>query len=257
MKLKYLNIALSSEDYKIKNPPGSEFPFKIDSIVADFNFQVHYFSQYLERSLRELKYESKDFNMVLIRGRKNPKEKPFIDKHYKSLTIEVNFDEIEYKKIYPYLNIYPIGNLLIPLNNEVSFSLMLKKMLFEGIQKVEKLKVDFPVNFISESVKNFELNNFRNEWLFKKKIIKKEEVKYSKLICKITPNYFALNLLIENAKGDELYRKELLKTLPSFIQYKHLFSDLKVIENKIIITNKTNEDSLFVFDLKKLKIKPS
>lgn len=251
MIIKHFYIALSDDDFLIKNPEESEFPYRNDPIVADFNFQTDYFSSYIEREVKKQKLDAGNFNMIMIRGRKNPRPIPFIEEHHKCLTIEVFFDYKVYKRIYPHINEYPLEGLLNPLGNKDEFSTFLMSMVLDAMEIAEKENINLPSQFIVDTVLDFKKLRFQNNWIYKKKTIPRTELT-SKLACELTVNYFKLNLIIENKAREVIYEETILTTLPSSIQYKSEFKDM-VYRDGYIIVLKENGESLHKIDLDSLK----
>ena len=78
---------LNNDDFLIKNPPGSEFPYSVENVVSDFSFQSNYLSYYVEREIRKLNYISDDFNMILIEPRLNHIENDTFKKSEKYIVL--------------------------------------------------------------------------------------------------------------------------------------------------------------------------
>ena len=166
MTIRHFYIALNSDDYLTQNHPESKYPVK-GEIVSNISFQSYYFSHYIEKLLRKLKCETSDFNMILIRGRKNPEQLYFIEEHFKSLTIEVHFDEKEYRKLYPYENQYPIKRLLKPITDKEKFSEFLLNIVSQGLLKAKEQNAPIPVKELLKMMNDYKSLNFKNEWIFK------------------------------------------------------------------------------------------
>ena len=238
MKIKHFYLALSTDDL-------------LGNIVSDFNFQSDFMTHYIEGRLKKLKYDSNDFNLIMIRGRKQPKECFFIEEKYKSLTIEIPFIEEKYKELYSSTNVYPLEEFLNPVLKEKEFSDFLFKMIMEGLLKLKNQKASVPCDFLIETLSDFRLDGFSNEWIHKKKVCKDYGV-IAYLKCRLTSNYFSLELIIEKSKK-EIYKKEVLRTLPSVIMYKDEFKDIQVVKGKLLIMKNTSEESiLFSLDLSSL-----
>lgn len=252
MKLKYFFIGISEDDYLISNPVGSEYPYSVDTIVSDFDFQSNYFYNYVYSKLKDFKFEFGVFNTIMIRGRKKPDEKLVPKTHFKSLNIEVFFNEERYRELYPYKNEYPLDDrLLPPIEKEEAFHTFLFDMVMEGLEKGKQQKAPIPYDFLVNTVLDFKLNGFKNEWIHKAKTFKEHGIKAT-LFCKLTMNYFSLELIIEKDKK-EVLRKEILKTKPSGLIYDYKFKDI-IIDNGILkIMKDTYEPSyLYEIDLSEL-----
>jgi len=245
MKIRHFYIGLSSDDYIPKSP--NETSEK--TIVSDFNFQTDYVTQFIEKHLRTLKFDADDFNMIFIKGRKKPKEYFFIEEHHKCLTIEIPFDENLYSTLYPFLNDYPLVNLLKPLENKKGFNEFIQKFITTGLNKAKEQKAAIPTDQLIDAVLNFKDSGYKNEWIHKKKIFKEYKLTAS-LCCELTCNYFLLTLAIEKDK-QEIFNQELLKTLPNATLYKDEFNDL-IIEDKTLKILKKDKSILAEIDIEKI-----
>jgi hypothetical protein len=218
MKLKYLYIALEDEDYRYENL----------HLTSDFNFQTFFLFNYFSREIAKVKFETKNFQFITIRGRKKPSQELVLKEHFKSLEIEIPFDENKYKELYPFINEYPLNGLLKPILKEEEFNNFLFEMVVEALVKGKKMNALIPYEFLLNTTLDFKASGFKNEWLYKSKTFKEFSIKTS-LFCKLTCYYFSLELVIEKDKK-EIFRKEILKTLPSSIIYKGEFKEI-LIEN--------------------------
>ncbi len=236
MILKHFYLALDSDD------------FTDTKIVSDFNFQTDYLTHFVEKRLVKERFEVNGFNMLMIRARKKPKDDFLLEEHYKCLTIEVPFNESEYQKLYPFENKYPLAGLLQPVENEKEFCDFLIDMTIQGIEKGRKLKAPIPCDFLINTVLDFKNGGCKNEWVHKTKTFKEHGIKAT-LLCRLTVNYFALELIIEKNK-QELFKKEILKTKPHSIQYKQEFKDIVIKDGKLVITKDMYQNpSLFELPL--------
>ncbi|MEJ5052591.1 hypothetical protein WH221_22390 [Chryseobacterium culicis] len=242
MQLKHFYLALDENDYHIQSNDKSEKKYNNDKIVSDFNFQTDYFTHFIEMNLRKLKYETESYNMLLLRAKKKPSDFFSIEPEFKSLTIEVFFDENKYEKLYPFKNEYPLnGKLLKPIEDENLFHVFLFNIINEGLDKGKKLNAPIPYWQLKEIVLDFKNKNFQNEWMFKSKIFKDLNIKVS-LYCRLTINYFTLEIIIEKNKIVVL-KKEILRTLPSSIMYNHEFKDIIFESGKIKVMKDRFEPS--------------
>lgn len=188
--------------------------------------------------------------MLLIIGSKNPKPLPVFKEHFKSLTIEVFFDEKRYKELYPKTNTYPLKSQLTPVESEADFSDFLFSMIIEGLGKAKNTET-LPHNFLMNTLLNFKAENFKTEWVHKIKTIRDLSLKAT-LHCRLTANYFSLKLTIERKKK-EIFIKELLRTLPCQDFYSLEFKNIVVQEGKLMITkNMYEEPVLFTLPLSEL-----
>ncbi len=237
MKLKHFFLALSSDDYLIPNPPGYEFPFDVSSIVSDFNFQTEYVSYFIAQRLAKDKIEMEGFDTITIRARKQPSEKLVYKEHLKSLNIEIYFDENRYRELYPFENKYPLNGLLAPVEKEKEFCDFLIAMIMAGLEKARKQNPNIPYDLLVNAVLDFKSGGCKNEWQHKSKSFKDYGIK-ANLLCRLTANYFSLELCLEKDKHT-IYKKEILKTLPSVTHFHDEFKDIKMESDKLFVTRKS------------------
>jgi hypothetical protein len=236
MTLRYFAITLKSENAITKEE---------QSRVSDFNFQTTYLSYYLSWALRKQKFETKGFNMLLIRGSKSPEPLPILKEHFKSLNVEVFFEESKYTALYPEANVYPLTGLLKPLENEAAFNDFLFSMVVNGLETVKSTET-LPYEFLVNTLLDFRMNGCKTEWVHQKKTIRSKGLKVS-LVCRLTANYFSLGLIVENNKS-EIFKKELLKTLPNQDHYSTEFKNI-VIEDERITVTKNDDGKTLLFTL--------
>lgn len=228
MMLRYFALALKSEEAITKEEQNR---------ISDFNFQTTYLSYYLSWALRKQKFETQGFNILLFRGSKNPEPLPILKEHFKSLNVEVFFDEYEYTRLYPKANVYPLTGLLKPLVNETAFNDFVFSMVVNGLETA-KNTASLPYEFLVNTLLDFRMKGCKTEWVHQTKKIRSQGLKVS-LICQLSANYFRLELSVKN-KELEIFRKELLKTLPSQDQYSSEFKNIVIDDEKIMVTK--NED---------------
>jgi hypothetical protein len=237
MKLKYLYVALEDEDYRYENL----------HLTSDFDFQIHFLFNYFTREIAKVKFETKNFQFITIRGRKKPSQELVLKEHFKSLEIEIHFDEKKYKALYPFVNEYPLNGLsLKPILKVEEFNNFLFEMIMEALVKSKKLNALIPYEFLLNTTLDFKANGFKNEWLYKSKTFKEFSIKTS-LFCKLTCNYFSLELVIEKDKK-EIFRKEILKTLPSAIIYKWEFKEI-LIDNGLLKIIRDDYEKTILYEL--------
>jgi hypothetical protein len=242
MKIRHLYTGLDSDDFLEKSKPGSEFPMTVndDGIVSDFNFQTDFYSSFIERSLRKLKFETENFNLIMIRGRKNPKADYYIQEHFKSLTIEIPFDFYAYREIYSFKNEYPLGDkLLKPIIDQDKFSSFLTKFINIGLNKAEEQNAPIPVQELRKYINEFSDLEFENKWVYKKKNFRDSKISMI-LTAKLSCNSFIMNLEIKAAKT-VIYDGIICKTLPSSFFYKNIIKDITLEGNVVTISSDTDQ----------------
>lgn len=240
MILKHFYLALDSNDF-----PNS-------GTVSDFNFQTNFITQFVEKRLQKEKFETKNFNMIMLRAKKEPKENILVEDHYKCLTVEVQFDEKRYKELYPFVNDYPLkGELIKPVEKKGDFNDFLIGIIIQGLEKARTQKAEIPYQFLLDTTLDFKVQGYKNEWIHITRTFKEYNIKAS-LLCKLTVNYFSLELIIEKNK-QEIFRKEIFRTLSNGTFYHDEFKDIKIVEGKLIVTRKSDlEPPLFEFPLSEI-----
>jgi hypothetical protein len=108
-------------------------------------------------------------------------------------------------------------------------------MLIDGIEKA-KNQTNIPHQFLINTILDFKSQGCKNEWIHKSLIIKDFGVK-AILFCRLTTNYFSLTLILFK-KNKKIFKKEILRELPSKICYSNEFDDIIYKKNKLIVTKK-------------------
>lgn len=245
MKLIHFNIGLKPEDFLVVTNPGSENPMGMSLMVSDFSFQADFFSDYMIKKLKLLKFKTDGFNQILINGRKN-RENLGVElmREFKTLELSTEFDEKIYKSMSPIVNEYPVGvdgKLLLPIENEIGFSELLYEMTIKAVENAKEKKADIPIDSILETLEIFKEKGFRHEGVFKRRVFGKESI-VGILYYRYTCNYFSLELRLESKDGSLLFTKEILKTIPHPVFYGQEFKDIALRDNSIVVTQSANID---------------
>lgn len=241
MKIKYFFLTLDVDDFKSIS----------DTIVSDFNFQTYFFSNYIQKNIKN-KFESNDFNFVGVQGSLYPKKKYEIDKVFKNFSIEVPFNMDKYQEIYPYKNNYPLNdNLLKPIKDISKFNHFLYEMFITGMDKIKQQDAPISVDEFYKILNEFKEIGFKNEWIFKKKTFKEHSIK-GELKCELTCNFFNLKLSIWK-NNNKIFDKEIIKTLPMGVFYETEFNDI-LIEGDILKISKKLSGYLFEIPLSELNL---
>lgn len=186
------------------------------SARSDFDFEVFFITEYISRDLykNKFKYEDVDKLVVYI---ESPKPDIVHDKLFKSLDYTSTMSYMEISRLDGHERIDKILELIEIAGSAYEF-------FMPGIRQV-----------IHESIESFRNSGYKNIWLFKRKRV--AAVGNLELICELNREMFTLTLVARN-KSDEIFRKEILKTLPSSIIYHHKFKDILVDENNIVVTDR-------------------
>jgi len=137
------------------------------------------------------------------------------------LIVEIPFDEIEYlKKEKKDLNKY--------------FS----KLIKAGIIKASK-EYKIPEIELKNALRNFEMNEYKNNWLFKKKFQKTMGIEYS-ISCELTIDRFYSRLII-NKSNKIIFNKVIIETEPDEIIFSPMLKDVKFFDGYFYVLNKMDE----------------
>jgi hypothetical protein len=238
MKLRHFFLSLSSDDYLLPNPLGSKFPFRVSTIVSDFNFQSEYITYFLSQNLAKQGFEAGEYNTITVKARKQPSDTLIYKKHLKTIEIEIKFDEVRYRDLYPFENNYPLdGRLLEPVEREGDFCDFLTSMIMAGVHKAKIQGNALPYQYIIDLLLDFRSKGHEYEWQFKSKAFREYGIKVN-LLGRLTVNYFSLQLTIEKNK-QLVFKQEILKTLPSVTHFHDEFKDIKIENGKLFVTRKS------------------
>jgi len=201
-----------------------------DTTRSTFDFQTRSLCNYLERKIKPLKFKTTGFKRICIILSNYPSANCEVNSS-NVLSVEVYFDINQYKT----LNKEGLNDFFVPL-------------LIKGLQKC-KQEYDIPLKEILQYIEDFRNINYLNQWVYKKCQFKNYNIK-CQLVCKLTIDYFHLVLEIEKFKK-QIFKKEILKTLPDEIIFSHQFQDIKEENNHLIIFDR-NGGTLYKLDLDKL-----
>lgn len=198
---------------------------------SGFGFKNRFIGNYLTRKLKEGKFESDEFNRIVIIACQH--HLPETTVYEKFLRICIPFNKDEY----------------LSTNDELLTNYLLK-MYNTGIEKAAKTHHVFQSLLLQESEK-FRQNNFENKWLFKAKSFKEKNIRV-KLDCEMTADKFILYLTIENKKG-VIFNQPILETLPDEIIFHYQFKDLVLNGSTLQVINAFKEP-VYSVDLASLAI---
>lgn len=201
-----------------------------DPFRDNFNLGVKFINNYISKNVRPLKIETDGtYNMINIEpsvdniGKCTPKGE-------KAINVRVDFDK----------------NLFLSLSEieKNDYCLELLKTGYDFLSVYKKIDIN-QLLAISNQLKN---ENFVNEWIYKKKKFKDQDLEV-KLICKFSRSDFRLLLIVINSKSkDELFNDILIKTLPDEVCFAPLFKDIVISDDKLIITEFQDRPK-FIFNL--------
>ena len=205
-----------------------------------FDFNVRFICNYITKEVRKLNLSGDGtYKTISVRLRNTPSSckltygTDFLDVLSISLYISEQ-DQITY-------------NHTTDLTERYEFCL---KLLERGYVFASQFK-DIPVKALLDLHDNFRENNYRNEWLWKKKLIRNYGI-YVFFKCYFTTFDFRLELEVYDKKQSMLLTKGIvLHTGPDELFYYKEFRTLEIREDKLIIKDFLDKDN-FEFDLNQL-----
>lgn len=200
-------------------PEPLDYP---DSVKRSFRDRNRCFTNYIQRHIRSLRYETKGFNCVTVIGRTeiNNGQDLYINCD-NILCVEIPFDEKKY----------------VTLEEETELNEFFIEMLETGITKAAK-EYDIPVQAMQEGIKDFRAGGYVNEWKFKARMFRDIGIKCI-LNCKLTMQAFHLYLQIMKGK-EEIFNEEIYTSLPDEICFHNELKDVILVDDKIVVIGKLN-----------------
>lgn len=202
MLLKDVRIYLNSD----------EFP---QVMRSDFLFRSCYISNYLTRSVRQLRL-SREYKGVLVQGCSNPPASRISAE--RNLIVPVNFSSGDYAGLQP--------------GEEHEFFIA---MVAEGLRSCAP-EFDLPLNALMGALEEFRRGDYRNEWTYQKKPIRALRA-HASLLCSLDSQRFRLVLKLENKNGI-VFEEEILTTKPDELLFAHRFKELAIDGNAIVVNDK-------------------
>jgi hypothetical protein len=191
----------------------TEYP---DPLVTEFGFRTRYICNFIERRLKDAKFDAKGFSKICVQGRKIPNERCHIVSE-NALVPEVQFDIDRYE------------NLQVDEYHEFFL-----EMLERGLKKCQQSHL-IPLSLFLSAIAEFRSCGYRNQWEHKR--IRLNNGLMAILRCDLNMSEFVLTLSIH--KSDHvLFEQPILKTKPDEIIFEHQFKDMKQIDGELAIINK-------------------
>lgn len=211
MNLYYIHLGLDYNDYIVND----------NELRFEFQKHTNFIDDYFSKALRKHHFKTDgSFKMIAI----SPTEfgiKPIKIVPTDVLEVNLPFDRKRYEEV----------------KNSENCDYYLE-LLEQGFRKASNFK-EIPLNILLNSIKEFKEDGCRNEWLYKKKQFKKDDLE-AKLICEFTTNYFQLKIIISQiSTKKELVNGIIARTEPGNSIHEGLFKDI-IIDKAIIITDKSD-----------------
>ena len=191
-----------------------------DRLRDSFRYESRSFCYYLERRLKDLKFQSEFFSKMCIIGRKEPGSICDVNSS-NAVAVEVPFEMEDY----------------IPLKGDLAGANRLFLQLFQyGVGKINK-QHKIPADSLLMWARDFEDGQFGNCWVHKSKRIRGSSA-ICKMVCNLTTESFCMSLLMEE-NGNVLSEIEVLTTKPDEIFFDHYLGDLRMQKNCILLLDRS------------------
>lgn len=198
---------------------------------SEFGYRTRFVSNYLSKQIRKAKFKTDGtFRMICVRLWPKTEEKIFLDTD--CLMVLLPFDKERYEQIKGTQN--------------CEYYL---EVLEEGFRKAATLK-KIPLETLLGLIDEFRKDGCKNEWLHRRKRFKEYDIEVA-LNCYFTTLDFKLVATIKRiSTKEELCSDIVLQTEPDEIHFDHLFKDLLIDGNNIIITDYLDRPR-YLIDLEK------
>jgi hypothetical protein len=179
--------------------------------------QTNFITNYLERQLKELKFEAKDFNQICFIAYEKEWQEQHVDS-FKNLSIPVKINFNECLKI-----------------NKDQLPDYFINLISNGLNE---LPAEFivPKNELLNWLKNFKNDGYKNQWLFKERSFREFGIK-CRLDCELTIDQFTLTLVVIK-KGVEILNKIACTKVPSENIYHYFLNDVIIKDGKVLVIDK-------------------
>lgn len=176
----------------------------------NFSYNTRFIANYLSKAVRKLKIDTKEFNMLLVSIGKEPQREIDLSDCFSSLTTFVSFTQEQMDKLVE----------ITDYNARAEQYLLLLERGYEIANKYYDIQIDKLLNLHKE----FRNNGYKNEWLFKKKIIREYGI-YVFFRCYFTAFEFRLELEVYDRKQTHLITKGVVyRTGPDEIHFSKDFN---------------------------------
>ncbi|MBK9974757.1 MAG: hypothetical protein IPP14_08280 [Planctomycetes bacterium] len=223
MHIRYVSLYIFPEEY------GRAYG-------SSFELHARYLCNYLRRRILGLRFKTKGFGAILIRGCRTANDPAYISSN-RNIIVPLPFDQARYNSLKP-------GEL-----HEFFIS-----MLVEGLHKVARHH-NIPLTEILGFVEEFRKGGYKNEWVHQSKLLRGTGLRAS-LLCAMDSERFTLRLKLER-KGAPVFDQQILQDLPSETCFAHKFKDIVLKGRKVIVTQMFAElpgkQPLFTLDLNDLE----
>lgn len=231
MNLRYINL---NTTYESEKNLGYDFCYT-------FNFNVTFITDYISKAIRKLKIEIETYNCLSIELTKEQDScRMGLGPAEKSLIVSLNFTEQDRDKLCNIRNLSQRFEFYLDLI-EKGYQIALK----HGHNEIQILKL-LHIN------EEFRQNNYKNEWIWKKKAIKELDL-YLVFNCYFTSFFFRLELVAFNSKKNKFIAQgDIMNRPPDRLCFDKDFKGLSIKSEKIVILDFLGHP-IYEVDLKKLR----
>lgn len=200
--------------------------FKSNAALS-FRNQTRCLCHYVQHFLAARHVLTDGFNRMCVVGRTVPSASS-VSNASKVLVVEIPFDIGEYEKT--------------PEDDLPEYFI---RLLEAGFVKGSK-DAHLPLDLFHEAIASFRHAAYRNTWVHSRRLFRSAGIA-CQLLCELDLSFFHLKLEVQRG-GEQIFSREILRTLPDEVAYAHRFKDI-VLEGQTLLVRDKFGTSLFALDL--------
>ena len=194
----------------------------------EFKQKLRFISNYFSKKIKKERYKTDgSYNMISINPvlGSNINDSKIVP--FNVLKVGIPFDKVRYEKN----------------KGTIDCSYYLE-LLEQGFKKASKFK-SIPLEVLLDLIEEFKIEDYKNEWLHKKKRFKKQDMEVI-LNCEFTTNYFQLVATINQISSKkELVKGVIMKTEPDEVVFEGMLKDI-IFDKDIILTDKSDSPIIVI-----------
>jgi len=213
MNLYYIHLGLDYQDYIESN----------NELRYEFQQHTNFISDYFSKAIRKHRYKTDgSYNMIGILPTEFEIKPTKLQGFGDVIGVNLPFDRNRYEKIKG--------------TEDCSYYL---ELLEQGFKKASEFN-DVPLEILLNMIKEFKINDCKNEWLHKKKRFKEDDLEVI-LTCEFTTNYFQLVATVNQiSTKKELVSGVLIRTEVGVSIHEGMYKDVLIKNDEILITDKSD-----------------
>lgn len=213
MNLYYILLGLDYQDYIESN----------NELRYEFQQHTNFISDYFSKAIRKHRYKTDgSYNMIGILPTEFEIKPTKLQGFGDVIGVNLPFDRNRYEKIKG--------------TEDCSYYL---ELLEQGFKKASEFN-DVPLEILLNMIKEFKINDCKNEWLHKKKRFKEDDLEVI-LTCEFTTNYFQLVATVNQiSTKKELVSGVLIRTEVGVSIHEGMYKDVLIKNDEILITDKSD-----------------